>query len=157
MWFYCNKKKQINNYTELIDKLKIIKNGNVKKNTNEPKDNININIKSDETKDINDNNCLSEKSEKIIDKTNIDLQNILNTFGLKDISKDNIFIILTNGSYLLFKIVFDTTNELLKKDDFDENYLKKQIEKYDNILKNLTDSKKIYLKKLKIYIIFFEI
>ena len=113
-----NKKKQINNYTELIDKLKIIKNGNVKKNTNKPKDNINIDIKSDETKDINDNNCLSEKSEKIIDKTNIDLQNILNTFGLKDISKDNIFIILTNGSYLLFKIVFDTTNELLKRDDF---------------------------------------
>ena len=150
-----NKKKQINNYTELIDKLKIIKNGNVKKDTNKPKDNINIDIKSDETKDINDNNCLSEKSEKIIDKTNIDLQNILNTFGLKDISKDNIFIILTNGSYLLFKIVFDTTNELLKRDDFDGNYLKKQIEKYDNILKSLTDSKKNIFEKIKnLYYIF---
>ena len=74
---------------------------------------------------------------------------------MKDISKDNIFIILTNGPYLLFKIVFDITNELLKRNNFDDNYLKQQIEKYETIFKNLTDSKKNIFEKIKnLYLIF---
>jgi len=147
-----NKKKQMNNYIELIDKLNNIKNGNIKKNINKSKDNINIDIK---IKDIQENISISEESETFIDRVNIDLQNILKTFGLKDISKDNIFIILTKGPYLLFKIVFDIINELLKSDNFDDNYLKQQIEKYDNIFKNLSDSKKNIFEKIKnLYCIF---
>ena len=147
-----SKKKQINNYIELIDKLVIIKNNYIKKNTNESKDNINTDIKVNESKDTKKNISLSEK---VIDKTNINLQNILKTFELKDISKDNIFIILTNGSYLLFKIVFDIIHKLLEKDYFDGDYLKEQIEKYDNIFKSLTDSKKNILEKIKnLYSIF---
>ena len=142
-----NKKKQMNNYIELIDKL-----NNIKKNINKSKDNINIDIK---IKDIQENISISEESETFIDRVNIDLQNILKTFGLKDISKDNIFIILTKGPYLLFKIVFDIINELLKSDNFDDNYLKQQIEKYDNIFKNLSDSKKNIFEKIKnLYCIF---
>jgi len=147
-----NKKKQMNNYIELIDKLNNIKNGNIKKNINKSKDNNNIDIK---IKDIQENISISEESETFIDRVNIDLQNILKTFGLKDISKDNIFIILTKGPYLLFKIVFDIINELLKSDNFDDNYLKQQIEKYDNIFKNLSDSKKNIFEKIKnLYCIF---
>ena len=150
-----SKKKQINNYIELIDKLNIIKNENIKKNTNESKDNNNNIIKPNEFEESQNNISLSENSEKVIDKTNIDLQKILKSFELKDISKDNIFIILTNGPYLLFKIVFDITNELLKRNNFDDNYLKQQIEKYETIFKNLTDSKKNIFEKIKnLYLIF---
>ena len=150
-----SKKKQINNYIELIDKLNNIKNENIKKNTNESKNNNNNIIKPNEFEESQNNISLSENSEKVIDKTNIDLQKILKSFELKDISKDNIFIILTNGPYLLFKIVFDITNELLKRNNFDDNYLKQQIEKYETIFKNLTDSKKNIFEKIKnLYIIF---
>ena len=87
-----------------------------------------------------------------INKQNSDLQSILKSFNIKDISKNNIFLFITSGPYLLFRIIFDILNELFKieKEDFVfEDYIKEKINKHNNILSNLIETKKNIIKNVE--------
>ena len=94
-----------------------------------------------------------------INKQNSDLQSILKSFNLKDITKNNIFLFITICPYLLFRIIFDILKELFKieKEDFVfEDYIKEKINKPNDILSKLIETKKNIIKNVEnLYHFFF--
>jgi len=134
--FQTNKKKfQIKNYINIYLNLKSIR---------EQMKTSNINI--------NNSNSSCDKNKEIIKKNEKDknLQIILKSFDLNDISKENIFILITNGPYLLFRIIFKILDDILDKDNQDNilDDLEKEINTQNDILSQLTESKKNIKEKV---------
>ena len=134
--FQSNKKKfQIKNYMDIYLNLKSIR---------EQMKTSNISI--------NNSNSSWDKNKKTINKNekNENLQIILKSFDLNDISKENIFILITNGPYLLFRIIFKILDDILEKDNHDNilDDLEKEINIQNDILSQMTESKKNIKEKV---------
>ena len=120
--FQSNKIKfQIKNYIDIYLSLKSIREQ--------------MNTSNNSINDSN-NNCDNEKDKNI--------QEILKSYDLNDTSKENIFILITNGPYLLFRIIFKILDDLLKTNNHDNilDDIEKQINTQNDILSQLTESKK---------------
>ena len=99
---------------------------------------------------IFEKNIGNEKVDK-----NQNLQNILNSFNIKDILKENIFLIITNGLYLLFKMIFETLEKVFKDENSNIDDVFNKIEIHNDILSKLNESKRNLKEKIKnLYSIF---
>ena len=134
------------NYINILHYLNLLRNINNKFNG---LDKDIINDLKDSEKDISSGQDLKGLDKNLAYKQ--DLEDILKSLNLKDISKNNIFILITNGPYLLFRIIFDILNELFKnkKNNFDEEYLKEKVNEYNDILSKFTESQKTIKKKIE--------
>ena len=154
------KKSQINNYLDIFKKFKIIRENINKKSkednnifgnndNSEKNDTDNKNV-HDYSESQNDEIITFEKKEgyEKIDK-NQNLQKILNSFNIKDISKENIFLIITNGPYLLFKIIFEILEKVLKDENQNIYDIENKIEEHNDILTKLCESKRNLKEKVK--------
>ncbi len=154
------KKSQINNYLDIFKKFKIIRENINKKSkednnifgnndNSEKNDTDNKNV-HDYSESQNDEIITFEKKEgyEKIDK-NQNLQKILNSFNIKDISKENIFLIITNGPYLLFKIIFEILEKVFKDENQNINDVYNKIEEHNDILTKLCESKRNIKEKVK--------
>ena len=150
----------INNYLDIFKKFKIIRENINKKSkednnifgnndNSEKNDTDNKNV-HDYSESQNDEIITFEKKEgyEKIDK-NQNLQKILNSFNIKDISKENIFLIITNGPYLLFKIIFEILEKVLKDENQNIYDIENKIEEHNDILTKLCESKRNLKEKVK--------
>ena len=144
-----NKKlHQVLNYINILKYLNLIREINTRLNGSDK-----IILSEDKLKALN-KDINFEQDSKDLEKSissKKDLEGILKSFYLKDISNNNIFLLITNGPYLLFRIIFNILNEILsaQKDIFDKQYVENKIQEYNNILTKLTESNKSIFKKIE--------
>ena len=125
-----HKYEQAHNYIKIFNGLEILKSVFLDKDN------------------LNPNNSNKEEINKLI-----------NSFDLQDISLNNIFMIISNGSYLLFKFTFSLIDKLLKKDmnKIDLELLGKEINDNKEDLEDLLEGKiYIYPKLIQILYKFFK-
>ena len=139
--FQSNKKKfQIKNYIDIYLNFKSIREQMIISNISNNDNNNNWDKNKITIKKKVKNENEKEKNKQII----------LKSFDLKDISNENIFILITNGPYLLFRIIFKILDELLKTDNHYNinDDIEKEINTQNDILSQLTESKRNIKEKV---------